>query len=254
MIARTRLDCLYRKYNKRRFVSPDPLQFLYDYPDILDREIVGMVASSLAYGRVAQIIRSVDKILKLTTPSPRSFLERVTEKRLRRMFGGFKHRFTTGEDVADLLMAMKRIIKTHGSLCNCFVAGYSSRDDSVLPALQNFVDALDCGDAYLLPRPSKGSACKRLHLFLRWMVRKDAVDPGGWTGIPKSKLIVPLDVHMARISREMGLSHRKSANMLMAVEVTNAFKHIQPRDPVKYDFTLTRFGIHPELSRTRLTL
>ncbi len=96
----------------------------------------------------------------------------------------------------------------------------------------------------LLPSPGKGSACKRLNLFLRWMVRSDDVDPGGWSGVDAGKLIVPLDTHMHRMGLEVGLTRRKQADMQAALEVTRAFRTIAPEDPVRYDFALTRLGIH----------
>jgi len=96
---------------------------------------------------------------------------------------------------------------------------------------------------HLLPLPRLGSACKRLNLFLRWMIRKDDVDPGGWENIPLSKLIIPLDTHMHKIGILTGLTSRKQANMRTAFEITDGFKKLVPEDPVKYDFSLTRIGI-----------
>jgi uncharacterized protein (TIGR02757 family) len=151
-----------------------------------------------------------------------------------------------------MLSGIRGTIEKFGSLNECFVSGLSRSDDNILPALQKFVDEVGVGGKYLLPSPSRGSACKRLNLFLRWMVRKDAVDPGGWTGVPKSKLIVPLDTHMARIGKMFDFTLRKSADMKMAFEITAAFSEFAPRDPVKFDFSLTRFGIREELDMPSL--
>ncbi|MFH1538769.1 MAG: TIGR02757 family protein [bacterium] len=251
----TALFDLYERYNRREYVSPDPLQFLYDYGDVRDREVVGLVASSLAYGRVAQILKSVSKVLARMGPSPAGFLRDSQPKALRREFGeahsaDFKHRFTTGEDLSAMLIGAKRAVENHGSLEACFAAGLREGDDTVLPALAHFVGELGLGNHksnYLLPSPEKGSACKRLNLFLRWMARKDEVDPGGWDGVSPSRLIVPLDTHMHRCCLSMGLTERKQADLKTAVEITGVFKKISPEDPVKFDFSLTRLGIRDEL-------
>ena len=252
MITKPRLDRLYRQYNRRKYVSPDPLQFLYDYPDIKDREIAALIASSLAYGRVAQILKSVGGVLTLMQPTPHAFLANSTPRALRRQLATFKHRFTTGEDLASLLIGIRRLISKHGSLNEAFLSGITETDTSILPALEQFVLAINCRGNYLIPCPSRGSACKRLNLFLRWMVRKDAVDPGGWSGIQRSSLIVPLDTHMAKIGRALELTCRKSADMKMALEITDSFRKIAPGDPTKYDFALTRFGIRADLHMTDL--
>ena len=251
--ART-LERLYARYNRREYVHPDPLEFLYRYDDVRDREVAGMVASSLAYGRVEQILKSVAKVLDRMTERPARFLERASEARLHRTFAAFRHRFTAGEEMARLLYGVKRVMKRHGSLEACFAAGtedMEDTDDTVRPALTAFVDELSAGAGgrpeSLLPYPGKGSACKRLHLFLRWMVRCDAVDPGGWEGVPPSKLVVPLDVHMFRLCRALGFTRRRQADARTAFEVTARFRQIAPEDPVRYDFALTRLGIRKDL-------
>lgn len=252
MITKPRLDRLYRKYNRRKYVSPDPLQFLYDYPDIRDREIAALIASSLAYGRVTQILRSVAAVLAPMGPSPHDFLVRSSTATLGRALSSFKHRFTAGDDMVSLLVGIKRLVLQYGSLNKAFLNGMRNSDAGILPALKSFVDSLGCSDSHLVPCPSRGSACKRLNLFLRWMVRKDDVDPGGWEGIPRQMLIVPLDVHMARIGRGLGMTRRKSNDMRMAIEITDSLKQFAPRDPVKYDFALTRFGIRSDMQMADL--
>ncbi len=248
---REHLDALYVKYNQREFVSPDPLQFLYDYPDVREREVAALIASSLAFGRVAQIVRSVGIVLQRLGPSPRAFLKAAAPESIRTMFGDFIHRFVTGADLAEMLLAVKRVIRRYGSLYACFLSGVNADDETVLPALAAFVRELsaetDGRRNYLLPAPERGSACKRLNLFLRWMVRKDDVDPGGWHGISPSMLIIPLDVHMHRICRAFGLTARKGADMRTAVEITDAFREIAPEDPARYDFCLTRPGIRDDI-------
>ena len=125
--------------------------------------------------------------------------------------------------------------------------GLDETDETVLGAMTAFASQLGRDCAHLVARPEKGSACKRMSLFLRWMVREDAVDPGGWTGVSPAQLIVPLDVHMERIGQMLNLTGRKSPNMGMALDITEAFRSMAPDDPVKYDFALTRFGIRDGL-------
>ncbi len=248
---REMLEYLYRRLNKREFVHPDPLEFLYRFPDVQDREIVALIAASLAYGRVAQILRSIERVLKLID-KPREFVEAESSDSMEKIFKDFKHRFTSGADIAGLLSGVKNVIKNYGSLESCFLSGLNVADKTVLPALQHFVDEIKCASGNtsgVLADPSKGSACKRLNLFLRWMVRKDEVDPGGWHKVPPSRLIVPLDTHMHDISNMLGITGRKQANMITALEITEAFRKICPEDPVKYDFCLTRYGIRDDLSK-----
>ena len=245
------LETLYSKYNHRSYVSPDPLQFLYDYPDPLDREIVGLIASSLAYGRVAQILKSVSKAL-CEIESPREFVTNTPKSRMRKIFKGFKHRFTTGENIADLLFGTGKVVKKYGSIENCLASAISESDENILPGLGRLVDEIrsgaGCDFPMLLPDPSHGSACKRLNLYLRWMVRQDDVDPGGWEKVKTSQLLIPLDIHMFKICSSLGLTCRKQANLRTVIEVTNAFRAINPDDPVRYDFAITRLGIREELS------
>ncbi|NNG01755.1 MAG: TIGR02757 family protein [Desulfobacteraceae bacterium] len=244
------LEKLYKKYNRREFVHPDPLEFLYAYPDPLDREITAMVAACLAYGRVAQILRSLSIVLDKMVPSPRVFLDSTSENELRRIYDGFVHRFARADHLVALLVGIKGCINRYGSLHNCFMDGMPTGKDSVLDGLARFVQyllAVTTSDpGHLLPDPARGSACKRLHLFLRWMVRKDAVDPGGWDGISPSLLIIPLDVHMFRIGHYLGFTRRKQANARAALDITQGFRSVNHRDPVKYDFSLTRLGIRAE--------
>jgi len=185
-------------------------------------------------------------------PSPYAFLQEISTGMLSRTLCNFKHRFTTGSHLVSLMIGIKKLVLKYGSLNECFCAGVKRSDGTVLRALDLFAGHLNCSDNYLIPSPAKRSACKRLNLFLRWMVRKDAVDPGGWKGVSRKQLIVPLDTHMARIGRTFELTSRKSANIGMALDITAAFREAAPGDPVKYDFALTRLGIREELDMQSL--
>ena len=246
-ISKGKLEALYHRYNQREFVDPDPLQFLYYHEGLCDREVAAFVASSLAYGRVAQILKSVSFVLERMRPSPSIFLKNACLEAIGKTFAGFKHRFTTAEKLCAMLVAIKEILERHGSLHVCFSAGLKDDDQTILPALCAFTRELTGKTSgrldHLVPSPVGGSACKRLNLFLRWMVRQDEVDPGGWDNVPQSKLIVPVDTHMHRICLHLGLTTRKQANMATALEITEGFRALAPDDPVRYDFSLTRLGI-----------
>jgi len=243
-----RLEELYKRYNIRAYVHPDPLEFLYNYNELRDIEIVGLIASSLAYGRVAQILKAVEKILAIMSASPYEYINGTAEKKIARDILPFKHRLTTGEEMRDLVLGIKKVLKQYGSLNACFTEGLRIYGDDFMAAQTHFVESLGGKDvkSSLLPWPPRGSPCKRLNLYLRWMARSDAVDPGGWKGVSASQLIIPLDTHMFKISRALGFTRRNQADLKTALEITSAFKQICPEDPVKYDFCLTRLGIRSD--------
>jgi len=252
---------LYNRYNHRNLIKPDPLQFVYQYNSPSDMEVVAFLSAALAYGRVEQIEKSLSNLFARMGESPFAFVKNFDKRGLKRL-SGFKHRFTTGGDIADLLVLLKQVLKRYGSIERFFIEGYNSGDKNIIPALTRFCDSLYAiyakqhsgavrhpvdkvsrGLKFLLAGPAGGSACKRLNLFLRWMVRKDDVDPGLWKSIDKAKLIVPVDVHIGRLSRILGFYNHKTISLASAVEITESFAQIEPADPVKYDFALSRIGI-----------
>ena len=251
MINKDALETLYRYFTRREMVHPDPLEVAYRFQKTEDREITALIAASLAYGRVDQILKSIDLVLSKMVPTPSEFLQHISLPALRNSYSSFKHRFTAGGEIADLLFGMKRINQEYGSLHRCFLDGLAKHDSDIFQALCAFSRALTREftrtHSTLIPKPERGSACKRMHLFLRWMVRRDSVDPGGWNGIPPSKLIVPLDTHMHTISRLLGFTNRRDASFRTAREITDAFRTVSPDDPVRYDFALTRLGIRKEI-------
>ena len=245
-----RLEALYLSYNSRDFVHPDPLEFLYRYDDPLDREVAGLIASALAYGRVARILVSVARVLDPMGPSPRRFLLESPESEIAPVCSGFTHRFCREADIAAFLLAIRRVLKARGTIEAAFAAGFDPSSETVLPGLHRlrraFTDAGFPAKNHLLPDPASGSAVKRLNLYLRWMVRQDAVDPGGWTAAAPRHLIVPLDTHLHRVARNLGLTKRTASDMKTALEITAALRSFSPDDPVRYDFALTRPGIRGE--------
>ncbi len=247
------LDRLYKRYNRRELIPPDPLQFVYKYRRNSDREIVAFLSAALAYGRVEQIQKSLTNLFARIGAGPYDFVIAFNKTR-RKKLTSFKHRFTTGDDIADLLTLFKKVLGKHGSIENFFLVGYGPNDANIIPALTSFCHSL-CemhaknhdgrigGISYLLADPAKLSPCKRLNLFLRWMVRSDDVDPGLWKSVDKSKLVVPVDVHMARLCKILGLYSQKTVSLSAAISITESFAKIEPLDPVKYDFALSRIGI-----------
>ncbi len=244
------LEELYNRFNKFEYISPDPLQFLYNFDNQYDIEIVALISSSLAYGNVTTILKSIKKVID-TIQNPYIYILSAPEKKILNDFTGFKHRFTTGEEIANLLITLKKIYETYDSLFNLFYELYK-KSDNMNETLKRF-SLFFKNSPTLIPDVSKGSACKRLFLFLRWLIRNDNVDLGLWKKIPTSSLIIPLDTHMLNISRMIGFTKRKNANMKTALEITENFKKINRDDPVKYDFVLTRFGIRKELDIENLS-
>ena len=250
--SKSALERLYRKYNRRAHVHPDPLEFLYAYDNLADREVAGMVAAALAYGRVAQIIKSVGAVLEVLGPAPAKRLLSAAPETIAGRLCGFVHRFATADRVCAMLAGIRQVLVRHGTLQNCFCAHRSPGRGNAPAGLNGLVEEILAGagrnPGHLLPLPSRKSACKRLHLFLRWMVLKDAVDPGGWDQVSPATLIVPLDVHMHRVGRLMGFTERKGGDLKTAMEITEGFRRVCPEDPVRYDFALTRVGMRGDSS------
>jgi len=257
------LDRLARSYG-RAYLDTDPVRFVHRYDRPEDREVVGMIASALAFGNIPQILRSVGAVLEILEAPPhagrpQAALLAAAPTELARRLDGFRHRFVSGRDVVALLLAVRRAHESHGSLGRLFAAGFRSGDPDIREGLVRFVDRLlevdvrpvygrkripaEAGVRYLLPNPRDGSACKRLNLFLRWMVRRDAIDPGVWEGVSPAKLLLPLDTHTSRISRHLGLTRLRTTNWRMATDVTASLRRLDPADPVRYDFALARLGI-----------
>ena len=250
-----RLECIYSQYNKREYINPDPLLFLYDYPEKKNREIAGFIAACLAYGRVELIMETVATVLGKLDPTPFDYLMGQTKKDMANDFKGFRYRFANDVHLVNLLWGIREVLKRFSSLENCFYEGMTPEDETIIPGLVFLFEQINRNKdmGHLLADPQKKSACKRSLLFLRWMVRKDHVDPGGWGKISPSLLIVPLDTHMHKIGMMLGFTKRKSPDMKTALEITQGFRQVLREDPVKYDFCLTRFGIRRGLSMDDLS-
>lgn len=254
------LEELCRRYD-RRFLDSDPIGIVRRFDDPADREIVGLLAAGLAYGRVASIRASLMSLLARIGPHPSRFVASFDPARDAALFDGFVHRFTRGRDIALLLHLLRQVKERAGSIESFFIEGDRDHESPTLgPALDAFgtgLFALDArpfaadgivahgdGARWLLPLPAAGSACKRSCLFLRWMVRPDdGVDCGVWTRISPSRLVLPLDTHLLRVVRALGWTRRKSASWTMALEATARLRALDPADPVRFDFALSRLGI-----------
>ncbi|HQQ10467.1 MAG TPA: TIGR02757 family protein [Synergistales bacterium] len=246
-----RFEEMYRCYNRPEYIEPDPVSTVRVYPDLLNREVAGVIASSLAYGRASQIVRSIRRVLGAMGENPGGFLIEADDQRVWEICNGFRHRFTDSRDLYELLVSMRNSLKEWGSLENLFASGMDDSPEKALGGLSRLSRALRSASGErnntLLPDPSLGSACKRYHLFLKWMVREDAVDPGGWSCMSPADLMIPLDTHMHRICTVLGLVRRMNPDMGAVVEATLSFRKICPADPARYDFSLTRFGIRSDL-------
>ncbi len=253
------LDNLYA-CRSRRHLENDPLLFCHRYIDPREQEIVGLVASSLAYGNVFSIKRSVDRVLRVMSPSPRRFIENYEPSGFCTELDGFKHRFNGERDICALFLAIKTMIDEAGSINSYFLRFYDKMDEDITSSLIGFTAAVLAMDyspvfgsnqppedsyfPFFFPSPASGSACKRLCMYLRWMVRPaDGIDLGLWQDILPGKLIIPVDAHIQKISRLLGLTARRQADWKMAKEITASLRDFDPNDPVKYDFSLCHIGI-----------
>jgi len=239
------------------FLQNDPLEFVRRYADPCDREVAGLFAAGLAIGRVDLARKAVQQALQVLGPSPGRFIRAFDPLRHRSAFQGFVYRFFRGKDMAVLALWLRRVLEKHGRLESLFMGGYRDADPDVGPALSNFVRIFRrmgtrpvaqslpnaSGLRAFLSDPSDGSACKRLNLFLRWMVRRGEPDLGLWQGVDPAKLIVPLDTHVVRLGRKLGLTTRATPDWKMAQEITRSLRAFEPDDPVKYDFALCHAGM-----------
>ena len=237
-------------------ITPDPLQLVLRYSDPRDQEIAGILAAAFAYGRADIVVANIGRVLDAMGPSPHAYLVTFSETRARKTFAGFAHRFQKMPELVALLSLLAHVVREHGTLGALFEKGYDGADKDIGPSLQRFVEAIlplevSAALRYLLTSPADGSACKRMNLFLRWMVRRTPPDLGIWTFVDPAKLVVPLDTHVHRIATFLGLSKRKSADWKAAREITDRLARLDDADPVRYDFAICRLGILDLCSRKR---
>jgi uncharacterized protein (TIGR02757 family) len=255
--AAERLDELYRSFDHVTSAT-DPVHIVRRYQSPADREVVGFCAAALAFGRVASVLHSVESLLAVMGPEPAQFVRRFDPNRERSRLAPLVHRWISGRDLIALLIVLRRMLTEAGSIEAFFLLDDDTALPDVGPALDSFsaralaTDLRDAygrrvprqrGVSYFFPRPSTGSACKRLNLFLRWMVRRDAVDLGVWSKVSPARLIVPLDTHVIRLGRCLKLTRYTSPGWKMAVDITNALRAFDAEDPVRFDFALCHVGM-----------
>ena len=250
------LEKLYAGFNAPDSAA-DPIQIVKRFTRADDREVVGFCAAALAFGRVASVLQSIQRLLHVMGPEPAAYVRRFDPRGDAPAFAGLGHRWTRAPDLVALLWVIRQMIDRAGSVEGFFLEGYDPDADDIEGALDSFSTralALDLkaaygrvpkrpGVSYFFPRPSAGSGCKRLNLFLRWMVRRDALDLGIWTRVAASKLVVPLDTHVIRVGRCLRLTRYTSPGWAMARDITASLKIIDPEDPVRYDFSLCHLGM-----------
>ena len=267
-----RLEAIYRAYGPET-AGTDPILFLGRYPRKEDLEVVGWIASAFAYGRTETIEANVERILEALGPRPAAALDGIEDfpRFARERLKGFRHRFHGPSDAALLLFAIARARAEAGSLRDFFHREFRPEDRDVGGLLSRVVEKIRRFDyrpvigrrtlpepspaSFLFPDPAEGSACKRWNLYLRWMVRKDMLDFGLWSGIPPAKLVIPTDTHIHLVARRLRLTRRKAADWRTAREITDRLALFDREDPVRFDYALCRIGIlgicQPELRKSR---
>ncbi len=253
---RGRLEEQYRTFDHVESAT-DPVHKVRRFTAAADREVVAFCAAGLAFGRVASVLQSIEGLLAVMGPSPAEYVRRFDPARDREALKPLVHRWIRGTDLGALVLILQRMLAESGSIERFFLAGDDPSAPDITSALDSFsrramqTDLRPAygrmptrpGVCYFFPRPSAGSACKRLNLFLRWMVRSDAIDMGVWTGVSPSRLIVPLDTHVIRLGRCLRLTRYVTPGWKMAAEITASLRALDPRDPVRYDFSLCHLGM-----------
>ncbi len=261
-LLREGLEALSRRYDTR-YLSPDPLEFPRRFRAHDDREIVGLVASALAYGNVRTICQSLERLVTWMGPRPAAFVRELEPQAARRSLGAFQHRWSRARDVVCLLWFTRQMIEISGSVGAFFEETYVPND--MASSLRRFSEralSLEPGGLYrgrglptragvrfFFTNPDTG-ACKRMNMYLRWMVRPDdGLDFGLWRFMSPRELVIPLDTHIYRIGRHLGWTLRKTAAWRAAIDITRSLARVEPEDPVKYDFALSRMGIRENCPR-----
>lgn len=255
MNLKQKLDYHYKAFDKTQ-ISPDPLQFLHLFSDETDIEAIGFLSSVFAYGNVKQIINTMNKILLISDSAPFAFITNLHKNNRLEKLKGLKHRFYNDEDIKNLFISLNSLYNKEGSLKNIFLKNYKSSHANIKEGLSGFSrvfleeikintgsKGISPGVRFMFPDPALGSACKRMNLFLRWMVRKDELDFGLWGEIPAGKLVIPVDTHIARICKQLKLTEYKNVSWKMAEDITGNLKKFDSADPVKYDFAICHIGM-----------
>lgn len=246
-ITQIKLEELAEKYETVDFIKDDPIQFPHRFKDNPDVEIAAFIASLFAYGNRKVFVKKLNELFKIMQNKPLEFVLNFNPKTLK----NFNYRFAKDFDIIEVFNILKKMYTDDGGLKSLFKYGYNL-DKSILTMLQvvtdyfysNVKNEVGMGFYHLIPNPKNGGAMKRMNMFLRWMVRKGPVDLGIWDFIPTSELLIPIDVHVSKISREMGLLNRNSNDFKAVLELTQNLKKMDPNDPIKFDFAMFGLGIN----------
>lgn len=248
------LERKYRQFDHPSFIPPDPISIPHRFSRLQDVEIMGFWAATLAWGQRKTILAKCRDLVERMDGAPFDFIKNHQDGDLKH-FLGFKHRTFNDEDALYFLHWFRWFYSEHDSLETAFSRHLHPDDVTVERALVGFHE-LFCGLPDFPARtrkhvatPARKSSCKRLNMFLRWMVRRDerGVDFGLWQTIRPDQLVCPCDVHVERVARHLGLIQRKQTDWQTALELTAALRHLDPTDPVKYDFALFGLGVEGEL-------
>ena len=244
------LDEIVARYHRAEFIGDDPVRCVHDFHNEEDIETAGFITAALSYGRAVSIRNSVDRVLGVLGNSPHEAVLNFDPIKDGKRLCEFAHRFTTCEDLIQFIELTSAVLRDHRRLKNVFLS-LDNPEQPIREAMSALVKEFRSGTLflrkhveYLLPDPADGSACKRFNLYLRWMVRgNDGVDFGLWPEVKPARLVMPLDVHVGRISRKLGLLERKSDDWKAAEEITESLRAFCPEDPLRYDFAITHIGI-----------
>lgn len=250
MITKTEIDELVERYETVDFIKDDPIQFAHKFAkNKADCEIAGFIASLLAYGNRKVFIRKLKELFSIAQEEPYNFVLNFEPK----ILTDFNYRFGTTNDFIEILSVMRRLYEKDGGLEDLFKYGFENRKQNknyinFEPITDYFYSQFSNnagqGCYFMIPNPKNGGAMKRMCMFLRWMIRKGPVDLGIWNFMEASELLIPLDTHVARLSREMGLLTRKANDFKSVIEITENLKKYDPKDPIKYDFALFGYGVN----------
>lgn len=246
MITKLEIDALAEKYETAEFIKDDPVRVPHRFTDKKDIELAGFIASLVAYGRRDVFIKKLNQLFEIAQDEPYNFIMNFEPE----MLGDFNYRFGKPEDFAQIFEILRNLYEKDGGLENLFKYGYENQvgKNMYTPVTDYFYsrakDKEAIGFKFMIPDANKGSAMKRMSMFLRWMVRKGPVDFGIWNFMPASDLLIPLDTHVARLSREMGLLTRNANDFKSVLEITENLRKFDPVDPIKYDFALFGYGVN----------
>ncbi len=232
-----------KQYENSAFFDDDPIQIPARFSDPLDIEISGFLTATIAWGNRKSIINNANGMMERMDDSPADFIQNASPEDLKSL-SSFVHRTFNGEDFQFFVLALRRIYASHKSLEAYFS---QIKEDNLHSSIdvfrKDFLNGYSGRTTKHIASPSNGSTAKRIHMYLRWMVRKGPVDFGLWKGVSPSLLSCPVDVHSGRVARKLGLLKRTQNDVKTVLELDNSLRKLDPKDPVKFDFALFGLGV-----------